>query len=177
MSGLMSGIWKRSNSCCHRARSRLYYAVDAGRLPLTTGLHGSPQDRSYQATCVTTQFQRLRNRALTITRCSSRSCARELISCGGRGELLVTEFVGFEGFIVNFVKRGDATVPFGQCGSVANELDGMRVHLSHRVEHLDDRGCRGCSSYRSPCAGGARRRIKLGGKAISTNATLPRGTE
>ena len=109
MSGLMSGIWKRSNCCCHRARSRLYYAVDAGRLPLTTGLHGSPQDRSYQATCVTTQFQRLRNRALTITRCSSRSCARELISCGGRGELLVTEFVGFEGFIVDFVKRGDAT--------------------------------------------------------------------
>ena len=36
--------------------------------------------------------------------------------------LLVTEFVGFEGFIVNFVKRGDATVPFGQCASVANEL-------------------------------------------------------
>ena len=129
MSGLMSRIWKRSNSCCHRARSRLYYAVDAGRLPLTTGLHGSPQDRSYQATCVTIQFQRLRNRALTITCCSSRSCARELISCGSRGELLVTEFVGFEGFIVNFVKRGDATVPFGQCGSVANELDGMRVHL------------------------------------------------
>jgi hypothetical protein len=30
------------------------------------------------------------------------------------------------------VKRGDATVPFGQCGSVANELDGMRVHLSDR---------------------------------------------
>src|SRR6266446_2149328 len=106
MSGLMSGIWKRSNSCCHRARSRLYYAIDAGRLPLTTGLHGSPQDRSYQATCVTTQFQRLRNRALTITRCSSRSCARELISCGGRGELLVTEFVGFEGFIVNSSKEG-----------------------------------------------------------------------
>jgi hypothetical protein len=49
---------------------------------------------------------------------------------------LVTEFVGFEGFIVDFVKRGDATVPFGQCGSVANELDGRRVHLSHRVEHL-----------------------------------------
>jgi len=23
---------------------------------------------------------------------------------------------------------------------VANELDGMRVHLSHRVEHLDDGG-------------------------------------
>ena len=71
---------------------------------------------------MTTQFQRLRNRALTITRCSSRSCARELISCGGRGELLVTEFVGFEGFIVNFVKRGDATVPFGRVAVLPTSL-------------------------------------------------------
>jgi hypothetical protein len=141
------------------------------------GLHGSPQERSYQAICVTTQFQRLRNRALTITRCSSRSCARELISCGGRGELLVTEFVGFEGFVVNFVKRGDATVPFGQCGSVANELDGMRVHLSDRVETWGIVGVEDAARSVDVRRRSQKEHLQLGGKAISTNATLPLGTE
>jgi hypothetical protein len=116
-----------------------------------------------------------------MTRCSSRSCARELISCGDRGELLVIEFVGFEGFIVNFVKRGDATVPFGQYGSVANELDGMRVHLSDRVEHPGTWrivGVEDAARIGRRTPGGARRRIKSGWqKAISTNATLPQGTE
>jgi hypothetical protein len=105
----------RWQATCHNLAHRLhFFARICSNMRFTnkylnrllSGLHGLPQDRSYQATCVTTQ-----------------------------------------------------------CGSVANELDGMGVHLSDRVEHLEDLGCRGCSSYRSPCAGGARRRIKLGGKS------------
>jgi hypothetical protein len=57
--------------------------------------------------------------------------------------LLVTEFVGFEGFIVNFVKRGDATVPFGRVAVLPTSLMACGYILSDRVEHLEDRGCRG----------------------------------
>ena len=35
---------------------------------------------------------------------SSRNCSRELIFRGGRDELLLAKIVGFEGFIVDFVK-------------------------------------------------------------------------
>jgi len=45
-----------------------------------------------------------RNKTPPIARCSSRSSVGQLILCGARGELLVSEFVGFEGFIMDFVK-------------------------------------------------------------------------
>src|SRR5260370_35591661 len=72
-----------------------------------------------------------RNSAAAITRCSSRSCARVLIWRGGRGGLFVAEFVGFERFIVNLVKRWDAVIPFEQRGGAANEVDGVGVHLPY----------------------------------------------
>src|SRR5215472_10321766 len=76
-----------------------------------------------------------RNSAAAITRCSSRSSAGQLILRGARGELLVTEFVGFEGFMMDFVKRWDPVVPLQQRGGVADQLEGMGVHLPYGVEH------------------------------------------
>src|SRR5215469_5023776 len=79
-----------------------------------------------------------RNKTPAITRCNSRSCSREVISAGGfsgRDELLVAEFVGFEGFIMDFVKRGYSIVPLEQRGRVADQFEGMGVHLPYGVEH------------------------------------------
>src|SRR5215510_215208 len=76
-----------------------------------------------------------RNNAAAITRCSSRSSAGQLILRGARSELSVPEFVGFEGFMMDFVKRWDSIVPFQQRGRVADQLEGMGVHVPYRVEH------------------------------------------
>src|SRR5215469_544384 len=93
---------------------------------------------SVQRFCIPHSRVKGRNKTPAITRCNSRSCSREAISAGGfstRSELLVAEFVGFEGFIVNLVKRRYSIVPLKQRGGVADEFDGMGVHFPHGVEH------------------------------------------
>ena len=45
------------------------------------------------------------------------------------------ELIGLERFVVDFVEGRDAVVPFEQRGGAADALDGVRVHLPHRVEH------------------------------------------
>ena len=54
---------------------------------------------------------------------------------GARSELLVTEFVSFEGFIMDFVKGWDPVVPFQQGSGVADQIEGMPVHLPDWIEH------------------------------------------
>ena len=76
-----------------------------------------------------------RKSAPVITRCNCRSLARESILSGGRSELLVSEFVGFERFIVNFVEGRNAVIPFQQGRGATHLLDCVRVHLPDRVEH------------------------------------------
>ena len=45
------------------------------------------------------------------------------------------EFFGFKRFMMNFVKGGNAVIPFQQCGSVAAEFDGVGVHFPNRIEY------------------------------------------
>ena len=72
---------------------------------------------------------------LAITRCNSRNCRTEFILRGALGELGVTEFVGFERFIMHLIKRRDSIVPFQQCSSRPYQLDRMSVHLPYRIEY------------------------------------------
>jgi hypothetical protein len=67
---------------------------------------------SVQRFCIPHCEFRGRKSAAVITRCNWRSLARESILSGGRSELLISEFVGFEGFIVNFIEGGNAVIPF-----------------------------------------------------------------
>ena len=48
---------------------------------------------------------------------------------------MVSEFIGFERFIMNFLERRNPIVPFQQSRGVAHLFDSMRVHLPNRVEH------------------------------------------
>src|ERR1700677_3020302 len=76
-----------------------------------------------------------RNIAPAMSRWKSRNAARDLISGCGGGGVVFEELRGFESFMVDFVKRRNAVIPFEQRGGVAAELDGVGVHFPHRIEH------------------------------------------
>src|SRR5579862_16995 len=73
---------------------------------------------------------------LAISRCNSWNCSTvwRLGRCG----FLFDGFkvtIGFEGFVVDFVKRWNARVPLEQRGGLARAGDRVRIQLPHRINH------------------------------------------